>query len=202
MKYFFIILATALIVGLGVTAYFKDWLPTVTFQKPQAVATQVVEEILEPMPSPIGKTLVKAGGVLVFKAYSLEVPIGWESLKEGAPSGDIELDKLTLTKDGYKISFLQAATGGAQCLYSGDPDVEGPSSKYTMFTEITAKTGEFLRKGSNDTKGFTLCEKQDANGFGAPTSFGHISITLPSIVSPSVMTEIDEILSSIKNIND
>lgn len=201
MKYFFAIVATALIVGIGVTAYFKGWLPTVSFERPQAVSTQVVQTPL-PTPTPEGKTIINAGGVLVFKAYSLEIPKGWESLKEGGPSGEIEMDKLSLTKDGYKLSFYQAATGGAQCLYTGDAEVEGPSSKFTKFVEFTTQTGELLRKSSTDLKGFTICEKQGVSGFGAPTSFGHISIALPAVTTPAMIAEIDEILSSLKNIND
>lgn len=203
MKYFFTILATTLIVGLGVTAYFKGWLPTVSFQKPQAVATQVnqtVETNILPTATPIGKTLVKAGGVLVFKSYSLELPTGWDMVKEGAPSGDIQLDKLTLTNGLYKITIYQAATGGAPCLYPTDPDQDGPSSRFTKFTEFITQSGELMRKSSNDAKGFTICEKQGVNGFGAPTSFGHISISLPSTLESNIMVEIDGILASIKKI--
>lgn len=202
MKYFFSILATALIVGFGITAYFMGWLPTISFQKPRAVSTVSTQIEATPAPTiaPTGKSLIKAGGVLVFKAYSLEVPIGWESLKEGAPAGDIELDKLTLTKDGYKISLLQAATGGAPCLYPGDPDVEGPSSRFTKFIEFTVQSGELMRKSSNDIKGFTVCEKQGVNGYGAPTSFGHVSITLPATTTQAVLTEIDAIVASLKKI--
>ena len=204
MKYFFTILATALIAGLIVTAYFKGWLPTISFQKPGAVSTisQVVESEVAPTTTatPVGKIMIKGGGALVFKAYSLETPTGWESLKEGAPSGDIELDRLTLTKDGYKIVIYQAATGGAQCLFPGEADVEGPSSKFTKFAEFTTATGELLRKGSTDAKGFTVCEKQGVNGFGAPTSFGHIAITLPASTTPVILAEIDGILASLKKI--
>ena len=34
---------TALVVGLGVTAYFKGWLPSITFNKPQAASVQNIE---------------------------------------------------------------------------------------------------------------------------------------------------------------
>lgn len=43
MKYFVTILVTALIVGFSVTAYFKGWLPSLKFDKPQAVSTQNLE---------------------------------------------------------------------------------------------------------------------------------------------------------------
>ena len=43
MKYVVTILLTAMVVGFAVTAYFKGWLPTVTFNKPQAVSVQNTE---------------------------------------------------------------------------------------------------------------------------------------------------------------
>jgi len=43
VKYIITIVLTALVVGLGVTAYFKGWLPSVTFNKPQAASVQNTE---------------------------------------------------------------------------------------------------------------------------------------------------------------
>lgn len=59
MKYIFIIILTALVVGFGVTAYFKGWLPTIAFYKPQAVSVQNTEVLnapvstATPIPTPI-----------------------------------------------------------------------------------------------------------------------------------------------------
>lgn len=56
MKYIATIILTALVVGFGVTAYFRGWLPTVTFYKPQAVSVQNTEILNTPnasTPSPI-----------------------------------------------------------------------------------------------------------------------------------------------------
>lgn len=53
MKYVLIVILTALIVGLGVVAYFKGWLPTVSFNKPQAVSTQNMEVISTPTEIPV-----------------------------------------------------------------------------------------------------------------------------------------------------
>jgi len=57
MKYTITVVLTALIVGLGVTAYFKGWLPTVTFNKPQAVSTQNTEP--SPTPSTTTAPIIK-----------------------------------------------------------------------------------------------------------------------------------------------
>lgn len=54
MKYIITIILTALVVGLGVTAYFKGWLPSITFKKPEAASvknTEVLDNIATPSPS-------------------------------------------------------------------------------------------------------------------------------------------------------
>ena len=57
MKYVITIVLTALIVGVGVTAYFKGWFPSVTFNKPQAVSVQNTEvttkDVVVATPSPV-----------------------------------------------------------------------------------------------------------------------------------------------------
>jgi hypothetical protein len=132
----------------------------------------------------------------------VDVPLDWSYSKEGAPSGDIQLDKLIIIKNGYKITIYQAATGGAPCLYPGDADVEGPSSRFTSYVDITTQTGDKLRRGSSaGTTNFTVCEKQGTNPYGQPTSFGHISIEVPAGgATASMLVEIDSILSSLKKI--
>lgn len=207
MKYVATIFVTAVIVFLAVTVYYKGF-PVFPAYNKIAVSTQSgipasSIEIASPVPTaiPVQTTVVKAGGILVFKAYSIGVPSDWQYTKEGTPSGDISVDKLTLIKDGYKITIYEAATGGAPCLYPGDIDVEGPSSRFTSFVAITTQTGDMLRRGTSDNgTGFTICEKQGTNGYGQPTSFGHISITTPASPTISMIAEIDSILSSLKKI--
>ena len=43
MKYLLTVIITAAVVGFGVVAYFKGWLPYVSFQKPQAASVQNIE---------------------------------------------------------------------------------------------------------------------------------------------------------------
>jgi len=200
MKYVLTIFITAVIVLAAATIYFKGF-PTF----PKYPATPVATEssaVSTATPETTTKATIKAGGILVFKAYTVDVPSDWQYSKEGAPSGDIQLDKLTLTKGAYKITIYQAATGGAPCLYPGDPDVEGPSSRFTSFVELTTQTGDKLRRGEvSGSTGFTVCEKQGTNGYGQPTSFGHISIQVPAGgATPAMILEIDSILSSLKKI--
>lgn len=65
MKYIVTIVLTALVVGFGAVAYFKGWLPTVTFNKPQAVSVQNTEVInptpeISPVPSASTSAVVES----------------------------------------------------------------------------------------------------------------------------------------------
>lgn len=210
MKYAVVIILTAVIVGLGVTAYFKGWFPSISFNKPQAVSTEAtvipspatVVPIATPLASPSADfTRVQSGGILVFNKYSVDIPNDWTYTKEEAPAGDINIDRLIITKGVYKITIYQAATGGAPCLYPGDPDSQGPSSRFTSFVELSTATNDVLRRGTAEgsSSGFTVCEKQ-VGGFGQPTAFGHISITSPTNSTSLMLKEIDSILSSLRKI--
>ncbi|HKC04326.1 MAG TPA: hypothetical protein VKC54_00420 [Patescibacteria group bacterium] len=200
MKYVLVIFVTAVVVFAGAFLFFKGP-PKIPSYPKNPVST---ESAVVSTPSPGLKAFVtlKSGGILSFKAYTLDLPTDWQYTKEGAPAGDIEIDKLILTKDDYKITFYQAATGGAPCLYTGDADMEGPSSRFVSFTEITTATGDMLRRGSiAGNANFTVCEKQGTNPYGEPTSFGHISIEVPLAgTTPAMLSEIDAILASLKKI--
>lgn len=141
--------------------------------------------------------LSKSAG-LSFDEYSIIVPEDWKSKKENQTQTD---QKLILEKNGYEISIFQAATGGAVCLYNGDPDFEGPSSRFTFFKELITKDNKTLRR-SGDLNGsaFTICQKWSDGSFGQPTSYGHMSIKLPGNYSEEMLTEIDSIIESLKKI--
>lgn len=183
--------------------YFGKQTKSIT--KPEALNTSVVEEnVAFVTPTPTNKpsvTLVagvnKSAG-LSFDQYSVMTPTDWISKKESQTTLD---EKLTLTKDGYEISIFQAATGGALCLYPGDADFEGPSSKFEVFTNLITKDGKILRK-SSDKAGvvFTICQKSADGSYLQPTNYGHISIKLPTSYTTEILTEIDSIISSLKKI--
>lgn len=64
MKYVITVILTAVVVGLGVTAYFKGWLPTVAFNKPQAASVQnleVLNTVVVASPSPVPSASDSAG---------------------------------------------------------------------------------------------------------------------------------------------
>lgn len=170
--------------------------------KPEAVNTEESLETTLPSPQPTNQSQITViGGVpksagLSFDQYSIVTPEGWSSKKENQTVAD---EKLILTKGEYQISIFQAATGGAFCLYPGDDDLEGPSSRFETFIILTTKDGRTLRRSLNEN-GFTVCQKSADGSYQQPTNYGHISIKMPTTWTQEVLTEIDTILSSLKKI--
>lgn len=185
--------------------------------KPEAISTQnenvanpagIVEEgsqevdkdneFLEKKPQITIVAGVSKSAGLSFDGYSIVTPNDWVSKKESQTAMD---EKLILTKDGYTITIFQAATGGALCLYPGDTDFEGPSSKFEVFTTLTTKDGRILRRsGDKNGTAFTICQKAPDNSYQQPTNYGHISVKLPADFTPENLAEIDLIISSLKKI--
>lgn len=203
MKYFISILVTALVIGLGVTAYFKGWIPQVTFTKPQAVSVQSTEVATpitnlsaSPSATPSEFTVVKAGGILSRSQYSINIPNSWQFSKDGSVAG--QSDKLTITRGVYSIVISQGAFGGGGCLYPGDPDAE-MAQRFASFTTVTDQSGDGLRIGALSSGGFVVCQG-NGTSWGDITSFGHISISAPATLDPTIVSQISLILSSLKKI--
>lgn len=146
----------------------------------------------------VDKKKVSAGGVVSFPAYEMLIPEGWQ---EKVQHNDVtEIDILTLTNEGYEIRIMQGATGGALCLYPGDATFDGPSAEYPAYQEITASNIILRRGGEEGGDAFTFCEKKDDNTYFQPTTFGHISYTLPEGYDQNMLSEMDEIVSTLKKI--
>lgn len=179
-------------------------------EKPEALSTEDQESIVDtsyipttaPVSSPLPQTTVVAGvsksAGLSFDAYSVMYPNNWTSKKESQSALD---EKLIITNGDYSITIFQAATGGALCLYPGDAEFEGPSSKFEVFTTLTTKDNRTLRR-SGDKNGttFTICQKSVDNSYQQPTNYGHISVKLAADFTPEILTEVDLIISSLKKI--
>lgn len=140
---------------------------------------------------------------LSFTKYSMQIPEGWVTnhtyTNEGTP-----VDTLTITNGAYQIKIFQAATGGAMCLYPGDADFEGPSSRYDTFVNLTTKDGIVLRRGgtvaaSGTKRGFTVCQK-GTESYGQPTGFGHTSYSTPLTPDEAILKEMDGMISSLKKV--
>ena len=173
--------------------------------KPEAVTTEGATIVATSTPSVTNeKQLITiTGGVaksagLSFDQYTLKASDEWKVTSENQTTMD---EKLILTKGGYQISIFQAATGGALCLYEGDPDFEGPSSRFKFFKEIITLDSRTLRRsGDLNAIAFTVCQKYTDGSFGQPTNYGHISIKLPNDWNEEGLEEIDTIISSLKKV--
>lgn len=166
---------------------------------PEAVTTSA--PTLTPMPTSVTREVTAGLGAesgLSFTKYTIDVPEGWTPNRVTTSEGTW-VDTLTITNGTYQIKIFQAATGGALCLYPGDPDFEGPSSRYEAFVELTTKDGILLRRGGG-TKGFTLCQKNTEN-FGQPTVFGHASYITPVTPDTAIVKQMDEMITSLKKID-
>ena len=173
--------------------------------KPEAITTEDTSETADLSNSPINEEqlITISGGVaksagLSFDQYTLKASDEWKVTRENQTTMD---EKLILVKGGYQISIFQAATGGALCLYEGDPDFEGPSSRFKTFKELTTQDDRTLRRsGEENATAFTVCQKYSDGSFGQPTNYGHISIKLPNNWDENDLEEIDSILASLKKV--
>ncbi len=204
-----IILILLVVGGVGYATYtYSKISVTQTPQTNQGETTTVPStNPVIPTPTPQPLQTVTAGlnhsGGISFPGYTILVPAGWTVNHQGT-SGASPSDTLTLTNSGYQIKIYQAATGGAPCLYPGDPDQEGPSSRFTSFIEFMGSNNNTFRRSSssNSTEastGYTLCMKGNGNTtFGQPTGFGHISYTAPSNnPDESVLSRMDVMIASL-----
>ncbi|OGM08322.1 hypothetical protein A2Z67_01480 [Candidatus Woesebacteria bacterium RBG_13_36_22] len=192
-----IIVIVLLIAGVGVGFYL---LGSKSINKGGAVTPtpqtfiEITPTFTPPSPTQIPLKTVMAGGILSFPKYRLSLPSDWtDNLEKMGP----DAEKLIVKKGSYSISITQGGFGGAACLFPGDPDIEGPSGRYDTFTDLQDKSGDILRRvGKSQGGGFSICEKTQY-GWGAPTSYGHMSIAAPVSPDPQMLTEIDAIISSL-----
>lgn len=147
-------------------------------------------------PTAVPMQKVTGGGVMSFPKYELTIPADWQVVRE-VPGPDSE--RVIVKGGGYELSILEGGFGGSVCLYPGDADSEGPSARYDSFKEITAKSGDKLRRswtGSELTaKYYTICHLTQY-GWGAPTLFGAIGIKTPTPPTADGLAVLDQILAS------
>lgn len=138
---------------------------------------------------------VPAGGVLTYSAYTISIPTDWTYTKQDGQN----LDTLIIYKGENKLQIFQGATGGATCLYPGDINVEGPSTRFATFKDIKTLNGTLLRRGIDSTQDYVgVCEKQKT-AFEEPTSFGHITYLTPGVTpSAELLLAMDSMVASLR----
>ena len=167
----------------------------------QPTETVIPSPTITIIPSSKTKT-VKAGlaDSTAFKPYSIDVPDGWTDVHENTQTANI--DKLTLTKNGYSLTIYQAALGGGGCLYKDDPPAE-MAEKFTDFSGVTGKSGNFRRSWNQDgtpvkTIAYTVCQKSTTeNSYGSITTFGRIDAISPNPADTTIINEIDGMIASL-----
>jgi hypothetical protein len=168
--------------------------PTISESDTKNVDTSQNQDLT---PTKTEEKTITAGGVLSFPKYTVSLPEGWASEREQGQ----DMDKLTLSKLGYKITISEGAFGGSGCLYPGDPPSE-MAQTFTSFVEINNPNGFVFRRGGgelfNGQRGWTVCQKGSEGSFGAPTIFGHVNISGPATTNAEILAEIDSIFASIK----
>lgn len=206
------VLVMALLGGIAYGAYSlgRTTAPTAPGAASTAI-TPTIEPTMDPgltpekLPAELKSTVITAGvgaeSGLSFAKYQITVPSGWTPNHVTTNEGTW-VDTLTLTKGTSTLKIFQAATGGAMCLYTGDTDFEGPSSRYDSYVDIKTADGITLRRGTTNTnngvtKGYAMCQK-GTESFGQPTGYGHMSLITSLTPDPALLAEVDAMIASLK----
>lgn len=155
----------------------------------------------QPTVAPVAKVQVAAGAVEHTK-YTASVPEDWTVTKD--PSSSNDMDKLTLTKNGYTVVIYQANMGGSMYSFS-DAKVDGPfAQEYTgTYSDFIGATGEKFRRIDSSSQNKPGEKNYGVLVFGSdayqtPTTFGGISYTTPLNPTKGMLDEMDSIIGSLK----
>ena len=155
----------------------------------------------QPTVAPVAKVQVAEGAVEHAK-YTASVPEDWTVTKD--PSNSNDMDKLTLTKNGYTVVIYQANMGGSMYSFS-DAKVDGPfAQEYTgTYSDFIGATGEKFRRIDSSSQNKPGEKNYGVLVFGSdayqtPTTFGRISYTTPLNPTKDMLDEMDSIISSLK----
>lgn len=199
MKYLVGLLIVIIIALAGGLAYFigKNSNEAATTQEvvsPTPTTNQTEDTLVTPTPIAEKTKIITGGGILSFPKYEITLPADWTFERE---SENADSEKITLAGDGFTITILQGGFGGAVCLFPGDPDLEGPSSRYDYFEDITTKSNDQFRRvwSTGSFTGYGLCQLTQY-GWGVPTSYGHISIKANAVPNNQQVTVLDNVLAS------
>ncbi len=204
MKYLVSILVVVIFILTAFVAYFvgkQNTLPLLTKNPAVTLSPSSYPTLSSPtstpQDTPILLQTIKGGGILSFPRYQLKAGSDWIYSRE-AQGQDSE--KIILKNGSYGLSITQGGFGGVVCLYPGDANTEGPSARYNKYIEITTNSGDKLRRSTpEEGPGFGICQLTQY-GWGAPTLYGHISLTVPNNPTDKMLKEIDEILASLTKI--
>lgn len=139
-----------------------------------------------------------------FPSYTISYPETWTRDVEN----DGVTDSIVLVKGEYSIKIFQAPAEGGQCVFddplpTGSPFVQDFRGK--QFVEIVTDSGNMRRipKPSQNTfTNYTFCMRTPtSNGsYGMPTTFGFITYSVPDQEDKSILSEMDQIIKTLKTV--
>mgnify|MGYP001564397917 CR=1 FL=1 len=164
-------------------------------------AATTTSDSTKPTVSPVKKVQVSAGAVEHTK-YTVSVPEDWQVTKD--PTNSNDMDKMTLTKNGYTVVLYQANMGGSMYSFS-DAKVDGPfAQQYSgTYSDFTGASGEKFRRIDSSSQNKPGEKNYGVLVFGfdayqTPTTFGGISYTTPLNPTKDMLDEMDSIIASLK----
>lgn len=164
-------------------------------------AATTTSDSTKPTVSPVKKVQVAAGAVEHTK-YTVSVPEDWQVTKD--PTNSNDMDKLTLTKNGYTVVLYQANMGGSMYSFS-DAKVDGPfAQEYSgTYSDFAGAAGEKFRRIELSSQNKPGEQNYSVLVFGSdayqtPTLFGGITYTTPLSPTSDMLDEMDSIIASLK----
>lgn len=198
------ILIAAILVGGGVFLGLKGNKNSASYPTPanrvMPTPTAVKESAKSQSSSPSANTnqTVVVNGTSPFVSFSASIPYGWQTKKETIA----DRVKVTFSDGTNKVIISQAAGGGGQCVYPGEKPANF-STEFQSPTLIKGSGGNFKRAApsigsqSNGIQNFTVCELRIGN-YQFPTEFGYISYKTDLNPSESTLSQLDQIVASLK----
>jgi len=146
-----------------------------------------------------GRQIVQAGkNQENYSSYTITTPTGWE-LSRGEEQNT---DKLSLSKNDYVVQITQFATERTYCEFELQVIAPNPQTKFSHSAMFMGNDLNLYRRGWTQEEGevsqeYVICEKTN-DGFFFPTKYGYITATTPWPTDENIMTEIDEMLSTLQ----
>lgn len=204
-----IIVAVILILAtVGISAFFlmqsKATKPTPA--SPQSSQQTKPTTVVSPTSSPPAQLTFTSTKIpsLSFPAFALKYTSDWDKEED---FNEIT-GTLTLSKNEHQLKVFQAPREGIRCIFEDTTpagDEENFTADYTglQFTEFNNPEGTFRRVETESPEILTtynFCYKSNAadSTFLSPTVYGDIVYTLPQNPDTAIVSEMDEIVKSLR----
>ncbi len=186
-----------------------------------APAEPTIEPIQEltPMETPIPEPTATSAALLslkwnmmtvkspltAFKSYRIYYPTTWsiKEYKNVPKTGELGSSTLTLMKGNINIEIIQSDAHYADCVYPGEPDIEGLFDRYGDFKSLLKNDNFMWRWAQQElpsaavTPVYRICENNSEGKFVSSTALGQIKITSNTVIDEILGDEVNYILEKI-----